>query len=210
MGLGGGPSEWDDYEWVRLADLPETPPPGPRRGGRATLADAVLAWLQRESVWVVGGGSRVLLVDLDNLRADPVRWRERMAMVVALARQADVVALAGQEGAVRRARPHLEEFAARARAVADGSDLADHVLLDAAAELPGAAQFVLLSNDWIFADLARRGPLTVLSPGSDALSDRLRAAATRVVDLAALEGSAAGPPTRRAAFRASRRRRAAV
>src|SRR5918993_1432039 len=22
MGLGGGPGEWDDYEWVRLADLP--------------------------------------------------------------------------------------------------------------------------------------------------------------------------------------------
>jgi hypothetical protein len=112
---------------------------------------------------------------------------------------------------VRRARPHLAEFAARARAVADGSDLADHVLLDAAAELPGAAQYVLLSNDWIFAGLAERGPLIVLSPGSDALSDRLRSAATRVVDLAALEGSAAASESgRRAAFRATRRRRVTV
>jgi hypothetical protein len=211
MGLGGGPSEWDDYEWVRLADLPETPrPAGPKRD-RQPLADAVLAWMQRENVWSPGAGSRVLLVDLDNLRADPVRWRDRMGMVVALARQADVVALAGQEGAVRRGRPHLEEFAARARPVADGSDLADHVLLDAAAELPGAAQFVLLSNDWIFAGLADRGPLTVLSPGADALSDRLRVAATRVVDLAELEGSAAASePGRRAAFRATRRRRTRV
>ncbi|HEV7653826.1 MAG TPA: hypothetical protein VGP36_03690 [Mycobacteriales bacterium] len=206
MGLGGGPSEWDDYEWVRLSDLPETP--RPRQAGQP-LADAVLAWMQREKVWSTGAGSRVLLVDLDNLRADPVRWRERMAMVVALGRQADVVALAGQEGAVQRARPHLAEFAARARPVADGSDLADHVLLDAAAELPGAAQFVLLSNDWIFAGLADRGPLTVLSPGADALSDRLRSAATRVVDLAALEGSRT-EPGRRAAFRASRRKRAGV
>jgi hypothetical protein len=169
----------------------------------------VLAWPQRENVWVSGGGSRVLLVDLDNLRADPVRWRDRMGMVVALARQADVVALAGQEGAVRRARPHLAEFGARARAVSDGSDLADHVLLDAAAEVPGPARFVLLSNDWIFAGLADRGPLTVLSPGADALSDRLRSAAARVVDLAALEGSAP-EPGRKAAFRASRRRRASV
>jgi hypothetical protein len=206
MGLGGAPSEWDDYEWVRLADLPERPPPAPARSARPALADAVLAWLQRASIWSAGAGTRVLLVDLDNLRADPVRWRDRMGMVVALARQADVVALAGQEGPVRRARPHLAEFAARARPVATGSDLADHVLLDAAAELTGPAQFVLLSNDWIFAGLADRGPLTVLSPGADALSDRLRAAATRVVDLAALEGSAAGPPGRRAAFRASRRR----
>jgi hypothetical protein len=210
MGLGGGPSEWDDYEWVRLSDLPETLPEQAARTSQP-LANAVLAWLQRESVWSAGAGSRVLLVDLDNLRADPVRWRDRMAMVVALARQADVVALAGQEGAVRRARPHLQEFAARARAVADGSDLADHVLLDAAAELPGAARYVLLSNDWIFAGLAERGPLIVLSPGSDALSDRLRSAATRVVDLAALEGSAAASESgRRAAFRATRRRRATV
>lgn len=206
MGLGGGPSEWDEYEWVRLAELPDTPPAAGTAGGkRQPLAEAVLAWLQRESVWNAGAGSRVLLVDLDNLRADPVRWRDRMGMVVALARQADVVALAGQEGAVRRGRPHLEEFAARARAVADGSDLADHVLLDAAAELTGALQFVLLSNDWIFAGLADRGPLTVLSPGADALSDRLRSAATKVVDLAGLEGSAA-EQGRRAAFRATRRR----
>jgi hypothetical protein len=208
MGLGGGPSEWDDYEWVRLSDLPETLPEQAARTSQP-LANAVLAWLQRESVWNAGAGSRVLLVDLDNLRADPVRWAERMGMVVALARQADVVALAGQEGAVRRGRPHLAEFAARARAVADGSDLADHVLLDAAAELRGALQFVLLSNDWIFAGLADRGPLTVLSPGADALSDRLRSAATKVVDLAALEGSAA-EQGRRAAFRATRRRRASV
>ncbi|HEY6745023.1 MAG TPA: hypothetical protein VI357_04820 [Mycobacteriales bacterium] len=211
MGLGGGPSEWDEYEWVRLADLPDAPPPaaGTAAGKRQPLAEAVLAWLQRESVWNAAAGSRVLLVDLDNLRADPVRWRDRMGMVVALARQADVVALAGQEGAVRRARPHLEEFAPRARAVADGSDLADHVLLDAAAELTGALQFVLLSNDWIFAGLADRGPLTVLSPGADALSDRLRSTATKVVDLAALEGSVA-EPGRRAAFRATRRRRTRV
>lgn len=207
MGLGGGPSEWDDYEWVRLADLPESPPPPPPRvrEGRRPLAEAVSAWLQREGAWTAGAGRRVLLVDLDNLRADPVRWRNRMAMVVALGRQADMVALAGQEGPVRRARPHLAEFAARARAVPDGSDLADHVLLDAAAELPGRAQYVLLSNDWIFAGLADRGPLTVLSPGGDALSDRLRSAAARVVDLAALEGSAGGAE-RKAAFRATRRR----
>ncbi|HZB48617.1 MAG TPA: hypothetical protein VE547_05940 [Mycobacteriales bacterium] len=208
MGLGGGPGEWDDYEWVRLADLPAQPPPPPvRRAGPPPLADAVLAWLARRSLWTSGAGTRVLLVDLDNLRADPVRWRDRMTMVVALARQADVVALAGQEGPVRRARPHLAEFAPRARAVADGSDLADHVLLEAAGEVPGAAQFVVLSNDWIFAGLASRGPLTVLSPGGDALSDRLRDAATRVVDLAAVEAAPDGREPRKAAFRASRRRR---
>jgi hypothetical protein len=210
MGLGGGPGEWDDYEWVRLADLPAAPvrAPSPDQAA-APLTDAVLARLARRSLWTTGAGTRVLLVDLDNLRADPARWRDRMAMVVALARQADVVALAGQEGPVRRARPHLAEFGVRARAVADGSDLADHVLLDAAAEVPGAAQFVVLSNDWIFAGLANRGPLTVLSPGGDALSDRLRDAAARVVDLAAVEAAPDGRAPRRAAFRASRRRRSA-
>ena len=89
---------------------------------------------------------------------------------------------------MRRGRPHLAEFAARARPVADGSDVADFVLLDAADALHAdAIQVVVLSNDGIFASLADRGPLVVLSPGADALSDRLREAATRVVDLVALE-----------------------
>jgi hypothetical protein len=111
-----------------------------------------------------------------------------MSAVVTLARQADHSVLAGQEGAVRRGRPHLAEFAAQARPVADGSDLADLVLLDAADALrDDAVQVIVLSNDGIFASLADRGPLIVLSPGADALSDRLRDAATRVVDLMALE-----------------------
>ena len=79
MGLGGGPSWRDDYEWVRLADLPDAPPPRARQA-RQPLAEAVLAWLQRAGTWTAGAGSRVLLVDLDNLRADPVRWRDRRTL----------------------------------------------------------------------------------------------------------------------------------
>jgi hypothetical protein len=198
MGLGGGPSEWDEYEWVRLSDLP-APRAARRRPGvdadaadesSDTLSRALAEWLERNVLWVPDGGARVLLVDLDNLRAEPRRWRARMAAVVTLARQADHAVLSGQQGAVRRARPHLGEFAARAHPVADGSDLADFVLLDAAEALHiDDMQVVVLSNDGIFAELADRGPLVVLSPGSDALSGRLREAATRVVDLAALEAS---------------------
>ncbi|SDQ32869.1 hypothetical protein [Quadrisphaera sp. DSM 44207] len=155
------------------------------------LADALRDLLTERPLWVDAPGARVLLVDLDNLRAGPARWRARMAAVVTLARQADTAHLAGQEGAVERARPHLAEFADRAVAVPDGSDLADHVLLDAAAADADAArgpvQVVVVSNDGIFADLASRGPLVVLSPGVDALSDRLDDAATDVLDLAALE-----------------------
>lgn len=195
MGIGGGPSEWDDYEWVRLADLPRsrpapaTPPASGGGAGRQVLAD----WLGRNPLWQEDSRSRVLLVDLDNLRADPLRWRARMAAVVALARDADHAVLAGQQGAVERARPHLAEFAAQAIGVADGSDVADYALLDAAEQVRGELdQVVVLSNDGIFARLADHGGrLTVLSPGRDALSDRLRDAASRVVDLVELEREAA-------------------
>jgi hypothetical protein len=201
MGLGGGPSEWDDYEWVDLAQLPAAPARRRRSAGQPPgdadaiepLAQELSGWLERNVLWVPGTSSRVLLVDLDNLRADPRRWRARMSAVVTLARQADHAVLAGQVGAVRRGRPYLAEFAERARPVADGSDLADHVLLEAADALRAdAIQVVVLSNDGIFASLAERGPLVVLSPGADALSDRLRDAATRVVDLVALEEAWAG------------------
>lgn len=201
MGLGGGPREWDDYEWVNLRDLPTgrgrsrsavvQAAPSPAPTAPTDLAQALSGWLERNVLWVGGRGTRVLLVDLDNLRADPKRWRARMAAVVTLARQAEHVVLAGQRGAVRRGRPHLAEFAAQARAVADGSDVADHVLLDATEALKAdAIQVIIVSNDGIFAELADQGPLVVLSPGTEALSDRLRHAATRVVDLVALEDAA--------------------
>jgi hypothetical protein len=196
MGLGGGPGEWDDLEWVDLTALPAArvrrqrtaAEPHAAGGSADALARELSGWLERNVLWLSGPSTRVLLVDLDNLRADPRRWQARMSAVVTLARQADQVVLAGQEGAVRRGRPHLAEFAERARPVADGSDLADHVLLEAAGALQAdAVQVIVVSNDGIFASLADRGPLVVLSPGAEALSDRLREAATRVVDLVALE-----------------------
>lgn len=201
MGLGGGPSEWDEYEWVRLADLP-VPVQRPRSGRRGAgaqgdeahepLAQHLIDWLDDRPLWTDCGGERILLVDLDNLRADPQRWQARMAVVVALARQAHHTMLAGQGGAVARARPHLAEYASRARSVPDGSDLADRELLRAAAAVRAVpAQVVVVSNDGIFAELADRAPLVVLSPGRAALSARLQEAAVRVVDLAALEEQAA-------------------
>jgi hypothetical protein len=190
MGLGDGPGEWDDYEWF------------PTRGSRGTatatvvsddgaLAQQVLA----EGLWVEHDAPRILLVDLDNLRAGPQRWAARMGAVVALARQADHVVLAGQEGQVRRARPHLAEFVADAVTVPQGSDLADVALLEAVdtLDLPDA-QALVVSNDGIFAELAACGPLVVLSPGRKALSAALDAAATRVLDLQELEHAASVPP----------------
>jgi len=117
MGLGGGPKEWDDYEWVDLAALATVRVRGRRPSGEPLadgdemepLAQELSSWLERNVLWVPGPSTRVLLVDLDNLRADPRRWRARMAAVVTLARQADHAVLAGQEGAVRRGRPHLAE-----------------------------------------------------------------------------------------------------
>lgn len=191
VGLGGGPGEWDDYEWFSSGGLVRT-----ARTGRAddapevpdTSADRLVGLVLRADLWEPGDAPRILLVDLDNLRAAPLRWKARMAVVVALARQADHVALAGQSGPVRRARPHLEEFADTAVAVATGSDLADVALLEKIDELDlPDAQSLVVSNDGIFAELAHCGPLVVLSPGRDALSDALEQASARVVDLAELE-----------------------
>jgi hypothetical protein len=218
MGLGGGPSEWADYEWVRLGDLPaarvrrqQSRAEVIAEGELEPLAQVLSGWLERNPLWLPGDSTRVLLVDLDNLRADPRRWRARMSAVVTLARQADHAVLAGQVGAVRRGRPHLAEFAAQARPVADGGDLADFVLLEAAEALhDDQLQVIVVSNDGIFASLADRGPLVVVSPGTDALSDRLRGAATRVIDLVALEEDGADggqePAGRAPAKRAARSR----
>ncbi|PWJ49859.1 hypothetical protein SAMN06264364_12425 [Quadrisphaera granulorum] len=209
MGLGGGPSEADDYEWIDLAVLrarwprrttPVTPGPAPAaKPAPDPLADALCALLTDRPLWLSLPIRRVLLVDLDNLRAGPARWRARMAAVVTLARQADTAHLAGQAGAVERARPHLAEFAEQAIPVADGSDVADYVLLEAAAADARAAleagedgpQVLVVSNDGIFATLAETGPLLVLSPGVDALSDRLDDAATDILDLSGIEADVA-------------------
>lgn len=233
MGLGDGPSWWVAYDWFSTEDLahaatepvePALPGSGPTLTS-ADLADALLEQVDEAGVWH-GRGPRLLLVDLDNLRAGPTRWAARMAVVVALARQSDHAVMAGQVGAVSRALPHLAEFAGAALAVPDGSDVADHALLDGArawaatlgvvAEVrqdadgedllragppPSGGQVVVASNDGIFAELAEAGwSLTVLSPGSHALSDRLDSAARRTVDLVDAERAA----TRRVRSRALR------
>lgn len=183
MGLGGAPDEWDDYEWFPSASASAAVP-----RSVASEADDLVARVAGERLWPAGDAPRILLVDLDNLRAGPARWKSRMAVVVALAREADHAVLAGQAGAATRARKHLAEFAEAVLAVPSGSDLADVALLDAVDDLDiPDARILVMSNDGIFAELAGCGPLVVLSPGSDALSDLLAASATRVVDLAALE-----------------------
>lgn len=206
--MGNQRGEWDDYEWFQLADLPA---PRPRRttpaataaaaapagamspaeddgGDPGPLAEALNGWVRSNPVWHDGVGDRVLLVDLDNLRAGAVRWKARMGLVVALARSADHVVISGQHAAVERARPYLAEFGATAQPVPDGADLADFVLLAGASAVRAERrQVVVLSNDGIFADLADRGPVTVLSPGASALSDRLFDAARVVIDLMTLE-----------------------
>lgn len=184
MGLGGSPSEWDDYEWFRLEDLGDDREAEP-------LDETVRRRLAAIPVWRDRGGRRILLADLDNLRSRPSVWRGRMAVVAALAAQADLVVIAGQQEAVERARPFLGEYADRLEGVDQGDDLADLVLLAAAdAVRAPRVQTVVISNDGIFSRLAERGRLTVVSPGADALSDRLAAAADRVVDLVELESTA--------------------
>lgn len=172
--------------------------------GAEDLAAALREQIQEAELFT-GHGPHLLLVDLDNLRAGPARWAARMAVVLDLARRADYVALAGQVGPVERAVPHLAEFASRAEAVPDGSDVADHALLDSALIVgrapSGPGQVVVASNDGIFAELVEEGwEVVVLSPGRDAMSAVLREAATRTVDLVDAERTA----TRRFRSRALR------
>jgi hypothetical protein len=182
VGLGSEINEWDDIEWFDPADIPAAT--------QTPYVDALLGWLRDHPLWHPDVETKVLLVDLDNLRAEPVRLRARIEATVALARDADYAAFAGQVGSVRRARPHLAEFADGALAVGNAGDEADWALRDAAMAAEGRTlQFVVVSNDGIFADLAERGALTILSPGAKALSDRLRDAAERVVDMAEIEQS---------------------
>lgn len=197
MGLWRLPGEWDDYEWFRLDQEPPQPPAPAADDAAVAMGRWLVDHLTSPPLWAPGPAVRILLVDLDNLRAAPTRLRARLTAVVAIARQADHAAFAGQVGAVRRSRPWLAEFADLAQAVPDGSDLADHALLAAAAAVEAAdVQFVVVSNDGIFCDLASRGPVALLSPGADAMSDRLHGVAHRVADLAALEKQAAAERAR--------------
>lgn len=180
MGIGTERSLSDDIEWFSLDDVEE-------RGTDRFVARA-LAALRIDPLWRPGEAIRVLLVDLDNLRVQPSRLRGRIAMAVALARQADLACFAGQDGAVRRALPWLDEYADTAVEVGRDHDEADLALLAAAATVANDdVQFIVLSNDGIFAQLAERGLLLVLSPGAASLSDELAAAADRVVDIQHIE-----------------------
>jgi hypothetical protein len=185
MGLGDGPRGFDDIEWFTLDDVDDTP--------MQPYVDSMLAWLSDHPLWLPDGRDRVLLVDLDNVRAEASKLYARLALTVALARQSNYAAFAGQEATVRRSKPLLAEFGEGALAVGRGADEADWALLDAADAAEGSElQFIVASNDGIFAQLASRGSLTVLSPDGSRLSERLRYAAERIVDLTELEEQALG------------------
>jgi len=165
MGLGCASSEWDDFEWFALhAD-----------------DDGV------QQVWVDDAAARVLLCDLDNMRADPRRLAARMRVAVELAREADVSAFAGQADSVSRCVGLLGEFRDHVMTVGRGRNAADYALLASAdgASAP-LVQFVVMSNDGIFARLALRGPLTVVSPSRLKASSRLVKAARAMVDVSEL------------------------
>lgn len=163
MGLGCARGEWDDFEWFALHAADD------------------------DGVWVDDEAARVLLCDLDNLRADPERLAARMRVAVELARQADVVAFAGQAGSVSRCIDLLAEFRDHVLGVGADRNAADYALLDAADQHRGAhVQFVVMSNDGIFARLALRGALTVVSPRPEAASSRLTKAARAVLDVSEL------------------------
>ena len=184
MGLGAAGD--DELEWVDLSLEPALPSLPADAG---PLAEAMQAWAADNLSWSEGGGRRVLLVDLDNIRADTTTLSGRLALLAVLAAGADHVVLAGQDGAVARSRPWLGVMGPTAYAVPAGRNEADYLLLDEATALVSGrrAQFVVASNDGIFARLATLGPLTLLSPRIDDLSGRLLDAAQTVVDLAALE-----------------------
>ncbi len=183
MGLGTERGPWEDYEWFdlhaeRTTDRDEQP------------VETALGPDEWGAVWPPGPATRVLLVDLDNLRAEPARLRSRVSLAVALARQADLAVFAGQQGSVDRARPALQEYAGTALTVGSARDAADIALLDAVPVGHDDVQYVVISNDGIFARLAMNGTLTVLSPGAGALSQRLAEAAERVLDLQMIEPAA--------------------
>lgn len=184
MGLGAAGD--DELEWVDLSLEPALPSLPADAG---PLAEAMQAWAADNLSWAEGGGRRVLLVDLDNIRADTTTLSGRLALLAVLAAGADHVVLAGQDGAVARSRPWLGVMGPTAYAVPAGRNEADYLLLDEATALVSGrrAQFVVASNDGIFARLATLGPLTLLSPRIDDLSGRLLDAAQTIVDLAALE-----------------------
>jgi hypothetical protein len=78
----------------------------------------------------------------------------------------------------------LEEFRDQAMAVGPGRNAADHALLASADRITGRhVQFVVMSNDGIFARLALRGDLTIVSPSPPEASIRLVRAARVMFDV---------------------------
>ncbi|HVU73404.1 MAG TPA: hypothetical protein VHE83_10635 [Mycobacteriales bacterium] len=189
MGLGGDyVHEYGalDYEWIDLqADEPAL-----------TFSDAEVwaeQWLADHAMWQPGPAERLLLVDLDNLRAEPARLRDRLALVRVVARTADRAFFAGETATVARCRAALDDGIGTILTVGSGPDAADLALLEAARRRRGsgqsrrAVQFVVVSNDHIFARVARHGTLTLLSPDLAAASRQLRAASTRAHDVKTYE-----------------------
>jgi hypothetical protein len=197
-----------DYEWFDHRTPKRTPSPTPKRRPSPTkkrtpgaparnTSHHISALRSLDAIWEPGT-ARILLVDLDNMRARHTRWHRRIDAIVALASQADHVILAGQKRNVAPVRARLGTYAPRVIVVAHGANLADYALLDAAHGLHPKGrrhhrpiQFAVTSNDHIFARLAGSGRLlTVVSPCTEMISAVLLRRAHSVADLRDAEGDA--------------------
>jgi len=193
MGLGNKPDWRKEYEWVRLSEWQPTKNQqnilsSARSSRQGFVEDAdYFPSARPENVWLPEGGRKVLLVDLDNIRSLSDRWNERMRTLYKICHTADKIIMAGQSASAKLARPHLAEYAQHITQVCFTRSAADNYLVDVGFRLTNnrppdkKTQFVIVSNDFIFAKLKERGTIVVVSPNPTHISGRLKSVAHTVL-----------------------------
>lgn len=138
--------------------------------------------------WKDSSVQKILIIDLGNLRAKPPLWAVRMKLIAAWANQADHIFIAGQSGAVKLALPHLGSLGNKVVTI-DPDNSADKYLLSEANKIKSMVplQFLVMSNDHAFSQLANKGFLSVVTPKAETMSKVLKAKANIILDLGLAE-----------------------
>jgi len=138
------------------------------------------------NIWIGGNGAgvKVLLVDLNSIKAPIDIWKQRMEILTSLVKQADYVFVTGAQDVSNYARPYLKKLNIEIM-VSKVAIVSNKYLIGEVTKLKeGKLQIVAFTNTHTLSQLSSKGRLTIVSPKVDTMSRVLAENADAILDLA--------------------------
>lgn len=152
---------------------------------KVILAPILTPLVEFNKVWIKSNlaGVKVLLVDLNSIKAPIDIWKQRMEILTSLVKQADYVFITGTQDVSNYARPYMKKLNIEIM-VSKVAMVSNKYLIGEVAKLKEEKlQMVVFTNIHALSQLSSKGRLTIVSPKVETMSRVLAENADAILDL---------------------------